>query len=154
MTQNGLYIIKDEFFKRFPNSHWVDNKNEKPPFFFAIKDQNGLLWMIPLSSQVDNIKAKIAREEAKRGKGNCIYYHIGQVAGRERGFNIGNMFPITENYILRSWTIGGKPYIVQETNVVEAITRKSLKFLNLVDSGTIRPQVDIMAIMRILTEDK
>lgn len=154
MTQNGLYIIKDEFFKRFPNSHWVDNKNEKRPFFFAIKDQNGLLWMIPLSSQVDNIKAKIAREEAKRGKGNCIYYHIGQVAGRERGFNIGNMFPITENYILRSWTIGGKPYIVQETNVVEAITRKSLKFLNLVDSGTIRPQVDIMAIMRILTEDK
>lgn len=153
MTQNGLYIIKDEYFQRFPNSRWVDNKSETRPFFFAVQDKSGLFWMIPLTTQVDNVRRKIAKDEERRGKGNCIYYHIGLVAGKERGFNIGNMFPITESYILRSWTINGTPYVVQDANAIEQVTRKSLKFLKLVSSGTIHPQVDILAIKRMLLAD-
>ena len=153
MTLNGLYIVKDEYFQRFPNSHWVDNKSETRPFYYAIKDRRGLYWMIPLTTQVERTKAKIARDELKHGAGNCIYYHVGLIAGRERGFNIGNMFPVTENYILREWTIGGTPYIVRDSNVIAAVSSKAEKFLSMVRRGAVHPQVDIMAVMRALLGD-
>jgi len=41
-----------------------------------------MYWLIPLSTQIDKHKKKITNIEAKRGKGNCLIYHIGVIADR------------------------------------------------------------------------
>ena len=59
----GLYFIKDQYFYDFPSKHWMLNKGEKRPHYYALKDNSGIVWMIPMSSQVENYRQKIAREE-------------------------------------------------------------------------------------------
>ena len=90
----GLYSIKDSYFSDFKRPYWMDNKNEGRPYYYLLQDSDGVHWVIPLSSQVENYERKIVREEAKRGAGNCIYYHIGKIASAKRVFLIGDMFPV------------------------------------------------------------
>jgi hypothetical protein len=52
---NGLYTIKNDYFDDFPDINLKNNKNEKRPFYYCVKDEHNLLWMLPLSSS----KAKV-----------------------------------------------------------------------------------------------
>lgn len=49
----GLYIISDQYFLDFPNERYMDNKKESRPHYYAIRDNDGIFWMIPLSSKVE-----------------------------------------------------------------------------------------------------
>lgn len=80
--EHGLYFIKDQYFYDFPSKHWMLNKGEKRPHYYALKDNSGIVWMIPMSSQVENYRQKIARERKlsvlsyrpDRGKRKSVYY--------------------------------------------------------------------------------
>ena len=62
--------------------------------------------MIPLSSRIDKHKG-IVEKKAKAGK-PCDIIHIVKLDdSRESAFLIQDMFPITEEYIEREYTIGG-----------------------------------------------
>ena len=152
--EHGLYIVKDEYFSRFPNNAWTDNKNETRPYYYSFMDLKGIIWLVPLTTQVDNIKAKIKREEDRRGVGNCVYYHVGVIAGKERGFKIGDMFPVTEKYLERSFEIKNVPYFVEDNKLVEALDRKAKKYLNLVERGVIHNARDIISTKYMLLSDK
>ena len=110
-VEHGLYIVSDQYFTDFPSKHWMQNKSERRPHYYALKDKSGIIWLIPMSTQVENYKRKIEREEIKRGKGNCIYYHIGKIAGKERVFIISDLFPVTTNYIVKPYTISSIEYL-------------------------------------------
>lgn len=146
MKSFGLYVIKDQYFFDFPDSGWMDNKGEKRPHYYVLEDSDGILWMIPMSTQVDSYRAKIKREEAKRGIGKCIYYHIGMVGGRERVFVISDMFPITEEYILRPYTINNIPYIVKNSQLNAQLHSKATKFIRLVEQKKMHGKHDIVGI--------
>lgn len=152
--EHGLYIIKDSYFSRFPNSTWVNNKGENRPHFYAISDSSGLMWMIPMTTQVDGIKRKIAKEEQKYGRGNCIYYHVGVIAGEERGFKISDMFPVSDDYILRAYTMHGQEYVVQTKSLIDEIEKRASKFLNMVERNAIKPSRDILGIKSQLIKDR
>ncbi len=152
-NEAGIYIISDDFFKRFPQYSWSDNKNESRPYYYAIRDKDGLLWMIPITSKVVKIQKRIDREESKRGAGNCIFYHIGLIAGQVRGFNIGNMFPVTEKYILHNYTIKNIPYFVKDKKLKDEIRAKANKYLSLVNSHSITPSIDVLSIKKELLSD-
>jgi len=81
MVANGLYKIKDKYYTDFPSDKHIQIKQGRP-FYYAIQDQHGMYWLIPLSTQIDKHKKKITNIEAKRGKGNCLIYHIGVIADR------------------------------------------------------------------------
>jgi hypothetical protein len=147
--EHGLYIIKDQFFSDFPSEYWSWNKAENRPHFYALY-LSGLYWMIPLSSQVEKYKGKIEKIETKRGVGNCIYYHIGLIANVERVFNISDMFPVTEDYILHSYYIGSTPYIVRTNSLIDVIYSKAMTYLNLVRKGQLTNRNDILSIERSL----
>ena len=149
---HGLYTIKDNYFVEYGNGYWVDNKNERRPYYYLLEDADGVKWVIPLSSQVENYKNKIAREEAKRGEGNCIYYHIGPVAGRENVFLIGDMFPIDDSYIKTPFRINKIHYISKNKKLNASIYSKAMRFLKLVSGGHIRSRNDIMGIKKQLME--
>ena len=149
---HGLYTIKDSYFSEFGKGYWVDNKNERRPYYYLLEDADGVKWVIPLSSQVENYRRKIAREEEKRGKGNCIYYHIGMVAGRENVFLIGDMFPIDDSYIKTPFRINEIHYISKNKKLNASIYSKAMRFLKLVSGGYIQSRNDIMGIKNLLLE--
>lgn len=140
----GLYKLKDSYFEKFSSKFLIQNKSEKRPFYCAIRDANGTIWFIPLSTQVESYKLKIERDREKYG--NCLYYHIGKIAGRERVFLIGNMIPIKMEYIRSAFTIKGIPYIVKDGSLIKAITAKAKRYLSLVKARKLRPNLDILKI--------
>lgn len=154
LVVHGLYSVKDKYFEDFKKPYWVDNKNEKRPYYFLFQDKDGIFWMIPMSSQVENYKNKIQREEAKRGKGNCIYYHLGIVASIERVFLIGDMFPVDESYVKAPYTIGPYHYISKNKKLNAEIYTKAMKYLRLIEQGVMKSRNDILGIKRVLVNRK
>jgi len=147
---HGLYTIKDQYFLDFKRPYWIDNKNERRPYYYLLKDKDNILWVIPLSSQVESYTHKIQREEAKRGKGNCLYYHIGPIASVDRVFLIGDMFPISEDYINYPFTIGHLHYVIRNKTINSIVYSKAMRFLKLVECGVIKSRNDILGIKRVL----
>ena len=146
---HGLYIIKDQYFEDFPRPHWVNNKNENRPYYYLLKDKDDILWVIPLSSRVDNYVERIRRLEEKHGKGKCVYYHIAPIASQDRVFLIGDMFPVSEEYISRPYTIDEECYVVKNTNTISAVRSKAMRYLKLVEK-TKKDRNNIMEIKRVL----
>lgn len=149
-VEHGLYIVSDQYFTDFPSKHWMQNKSERRPHYYALKDKSGIIWLIPMSTQVENYKRKIEREEIKRGKGNCIYYHIGKIAGKERVFIISDLFPVTTNYIVKPYTISSIEYIVKNEKMNKEIKRKTLKYLRLLEQHQLSDNNNIIDIKRQL----
>ena len=150
LQQHGIYIVKDEFFTKFSQFDWIYNKSESRPFYYAFPDADGIYWLIPMTSKVENIRTKIARWEEKYGVGNCIYYAIGFVNGKEVGFRVSDIFPITQNYIDREYQYNGCPAVIETKNLNELLERKAKKYLNMVKRGAIRTDKDVYTIRAML----
>lgn len=152
--KSGLYTIKDKYFRDFESDYWVDNKQENRPCYYLFSDKDGIFWMIPMSTQVDNYKEKIKKIEEKRGEGNCIYYHIGLVAGVERVFLIGDMFPVSDEYIKSPYIINHIPYVCRNNNLVASVHSKGMRYLRLVEQGVMKSRNDILGIRQALLNRK
>lgn len=146
MIVNGLYIVQDRYFATFPSDRTMKNKSEARPNYYAIKDRDGIFWMIPLSKQVEKYRNWITRDEKKYGPGKCVLWDISVIAGIERAVLIGNMFPVLPEYIQRAYTIDGIPYIVKNTKTIDRIRKKAMRYLNLVENHRITPVFDILAV--------
>ncbi len=77
------------------------------PHYYCFEDTSaGIYWMIPLSSQIDKYKRIIEKKE-KAGR-SCDIIHIVKLDdSRQSAFLIQDMFPITDAYIEREYTIAG-----------------------------------------------
>lgn len=150
----GLYIVKDQFFSDFPNKNFMENKGENRPHYCAVKDQDGTIWVIPLSSQIEKYEKKILEAEEKYGKGNCTFYHVARIAGKKSAFVICDMFPILEEYIFRPYTISKVPYIIKDKKLIKALNKKSMRFLSLVKQGKAGNSLDVLALKRALLADR
>lgn len=142
---SGLYIISDQFFTDYPNDNYMQNKGEARPHYYAIKDDDGIFWMIPMSTKVDKYRAKIKDTELKHGKNSCFMYYIAPIYGKERAILICDMFPVTEKYILRPYTIDGTPYIVQNKKICKDINTKAKRYLSMVKRGIIASPLNVMS---------
>ena len=146
----GLCILSDKYFQDFPYTELMQNKLESRPYFLAIREENGIIWLVPLSSQTEKYKAAIAKVEKQRGAGGDIYHYVCKVKGKESAFLIGNTIPVTEEYILRPFTVNGIPYVIKNKADIKEIRTRLAKFLALVRQKKIRPYVDIMEMERKL----
>ena len=145
---NGLCVISDQYFTDFPNIRHMSNKHEARPYYLAIHGENGIVWTIPLSSQVDKYQAKISSDEKKHGE--CIFYYIARVKGRQSAFLIGNVIAVVEAYIKKPFTIQGVPFVVEDKADIKKIQSKLKRYLTMVRYGKLRPAVDILGIERQL----
>ncbi|MEG2039240.1 MAG: hypothetical protein RRZ73_05890 [Oscillospiraceae bacterium] len=148
IVQYGLYNVQDEYFETFKSDFLPDNKQENRPYYVTYIDNDNIIWLIPLSSQVESYKIKIEKNMKKHGK--CLFYHIGIVAGKERVFLIGNMFPVTDKYIKKEYTLIGKHYVVGNKSLIKELHSKATKYLRLVADGKLKPNVDILSIKQAL----
>lgn len=147
-VQFGLYKVKDQYFTDFPSNRHMLNKHESRPYYLSVKENNGIIWLIPISSKVEKYREKISADEKKYGE--CLRYHIFRFMKESRAALIGNMIPVTEEYIKGEFTISNRHYIVRDEESIKAIKKRSARYLSLVRAGKLRPYVDILEIERKL----
>ena len=146
----GLYIIRDNYFSEFNTSgKMMSNKYERRPYYCGITMKNGIVWMIPISSQVKKYAASIKDDEEKRGE--CIFCYIARLKDRDSAFLIGDAIPCTEKYIKKAFTVSGKPFVIEDKEDIKEIRRKLSRFISLVRLGKLHPYVDILSIEKKLS---
>ena len=70
--------------------------------FFAFEDpKTGLIWLIPISSQITKYRVYQQKKIARYGRCETILF--GEVLGHQKAFLIQNMFPVTEQYIANQY---------------------------------------------------
>lgn len=137
MTLCGFYILKDEFFTEMNDPYLKNNKNESRPFYYCVREsreEQNIYWMIPLSSRVEKYKRIIgAKLENKRP---CDGLYICKLpSGAESAFLIQDIFPITDKYVERAYTLGSNPLILPYKKDVDAIENKAKKVIRLIKNG-------------------
>lgn len=146
--QYGLCIISDQYFKDFPSVRHMSNKHEARPYYLAVKEVNGIIWVVPISSKVEKYKAKIHCDEEKYG--SSVFHYITKIKGVDRAFLIGNIIPVSEEYIKKPFTMGGMPYVIENREDRKQIQNKVSRYLSLVKNRKLYPAVDILGIERKL----
>ena len=130
MKKTGFYIIKDKFFE----------------------DTNtGIYWIIPLSSQIDKYK-RIVENKEKVGK-PCDIIHIVKLDdSRQSAFLIQDMFPITDEYIEREYTIAGNHLMLTSEHTAKEIEQKAKKVMGMLKRGVkfTPTQPNVLAILEKL----
>lgn len=152
IKEHGLYVVSDRYFEDFPSEHWMWNKGQNRPHYYAIHGKDGLMWMIPLSSKVENYKTKIEREEARRGIGKCLMYYIGYAAGQEQAFIISGMFPITEEYIVKPYTKKTIAVTVGSSKMNRELYDKAKNYLRVLELHKMKDLNNVLEIREKLKE--
>lgn len=156
MIEQGFYIISDEFFKQFPDPYLKGNKNEKRPHCYAILDpKTGLYWMIPMSSRVDKYRSIMEKRE-QSGK-PCDILHIAKLDNsKESVFLIQDIFPVSDEYIARKYTINGNHLRITSENLAKLIVQKSRRTIGLLRRGIkfTFTQADVLKIEKQLIKQK
>ena len=154
MKKTGFYIIKDKFFEDMPDPYLKGNKAGNRPHYYCFEDSStGIYWMIPLSSRIDKYR-RIMEKKEKAGK-PCDILHIVKLDdNRESAFLIQDMFPITEEYIEREYTIAGNHLILTSEHVAREIEQKARKVIGMLKRGIkfTPTQPDVMVILEKLRE--
>ncbi|MGN1277556.1 MAG: type III toxin-antitoxin system CptIN family toxin [Floccifex sp.] len=149
MKRRGFYIIKEKFFEDMSEPYLKGNKSENRPHYYCFEDEKtGIYWMIPLSSRVEKYR-RIIENKQKAGKPCDILHIIKLDHNRESVFLIQDMFPITEKYIEREYTISGNHLILSSERSASEIEKKARKVMGMLKRGIkfTPTQPDVMAIM-------
>lgn len=148
-----FYIISDKFFEDFPDPYLKENKDENRPNYYCFKSENDeIFWMIPVSSKIEKYKKIIKHYETLGRK--CIKVFIIEIAGREMAFLIQDMFPVTEEYIVREFTIKNIPLKLLDTSQIKEIEKRAKKVLALLRQGKklLKTQPNVLEIEKALKQ--
>ena len=156
MKKTGFYIIKDKFFEDMSDPYLKGNKAQTRPHYYCFEDTNtGIYWMIPLSSRIDKY-TKIIEKKEKAGK-PCDILHIVKLDdSRESVFLIQDMFPITDEYIEREYTIAGNHLMLTSEHTAKEIEQKAKKVMGMLKRGVkfMPTQPNVIAILEKLKQSK
>lgn len=128
--KNGVYILKEEFFEKYEDKYLSENRGKGRPFYYVFSDKKfpEILWVVPLTSQIDKVRKSI--EKFGGNEKDCPYYVINHGI-KNSAFNIGNTFPTLEKYIEREYInkFTGSHLIIKNTVVISEIERKAYKII-------------------------
>lgn len=135
MNKCGFYIIKNQFFLDMNDPYLKGNKDENRPHYYCFKDQiDGIYWLIPLSSRIEKYK-RIIEKKTQYGK-PCDTLYIAKLDnGKQSVFLIQDMFPITEDYIEREYTISDEQLFMTSEHTIKAIDKKAKKVMSMLKRG-------------------
>ena len=136
VEEKHFYFIKDEFFEKIQDKQLLKNKengNKRPCYYcFKQKEEDKILWFIPISSKVEKYKEIYIKKLKRYKKVDTIVF--GQVKGKENVFLIQNMFPIVEEYIESKYMYNNRPIEITYS-LQEEIELKANKIISLVKRG-------------------
>lgn len=143
-AESGLYIISNSYFLDFPSIRHMDNKHESRPYYYAVKDDGGLFWMVPISHKVEKYADKIRRDEQRHQR--SIFCYIAKLKGEDRAFLTGNVIPVSSKYIKRPFSVNHVPYVLKNQADAAEIRYRVMRYIALVKEGKLTPVVDILRI--------
>lgn len=156
MKKTGFYIIKDQFFIDVADPYLKRNKGENRPHYYCFKDaKNGVYWVIPLSSRVEKYRT-IMESRIAAGK-PCDTLHIAKLDdAKESAFLIQDMFPVTDEYVEREYTIAGNHLMLTSERLVAEIERKARRVSGMLRRGIkfTPTQPNVNAILEMLQDRK
>ena len=124
MKARGFYVIADRFFMDFPDPYLKGNKGGSRPHYYCLEGSNGLFWIIPTSSKFEKYQ-NIIQKRDNAGKPSD-FLHVAKLDnGKTTAFLIGDMFPVTENYVLREYTFCGNHLLVSSDHLALRLERKA-----------------------------
>lgn len=137
-----FYFIKDTFFDVIDDKELIQNKEngtKRPCYFcFKSKENEKIIWFIPVSTKVDKYKKiydKKIETQKKLGKKPAIDTIVfGYVSNTYSTFLIQNMFPVTEEYIENQY-IKNNVAITLSNKLQQEIIYKANKVLGLYKHG-------------------
>ena len=158
MTLCGFYILKDDFFSKMNDPYLKNNKDGNRPFYYCVKENSELknvYWMIPLSSRVDKYK-RIMASKLNSHKPCDGLYVCKLPSGVESAFLIQDIFPVTDSYIEREFTLGSNHLVLPYQNDIDAIELKAKRVIRLIKNGVkITPtSPNIMKILEVLNAER
>lgn len=152
MKKTGFYIIKDDFFAEANDPYLKGNKEQNRPHYYCFEDsENGIYWMIPLSSRIDKYQ-RIIDKRLAAGKPCDTLYIVELDNNRKNVFLMQDIFPITADYIEREYTIAGNPMMLTSEHVAREIEKRARRVVGLLKRGIkfTPTQPDIAAILAFL----
>lgn len=156
MDINRFYFINEQYYKDFPDTNLMKNKEvvngeeHNRPCFYAIKDREyNIYWFIPFSSQVTKYEKVYNDKIAKYGQCDTIVF--GHVLGKKKAFLIQNICPITDEYINNQYIdiSTNNPVTISES-LAKILEKKARKILTLQRKGKKLIFPDIFKIEDIL----
>ena len=157
MVEDGVYIIKQEFFDLFEEKgcKFKNNKIENRPTFWCMKDNKieGLYWAIPTSKITEgkNMNRIYKYVNMKKGIASC-YYHIGYT-NYPAIYCISSAFPIIEKYVEREYKINGRHLIIKNKQQLENIRKKLKRILSYEQQNNNRLEQKITYIKSVLIKE-
>ena len=122
------YHVKDIYFNKAKDKYLMQNKEQGSyrPILYCVEDkENGILWMVPISSQYDKY-AKIRKKILDKGK-PCKGIVLGEYDGQRAVYLPQNMFPVTFEYLDHVHTKNGNPIPVKKE--LQKVIKKNVKSL-------------------------
>lgn len=129
------YHIKESYFDKVNDDKLMKNKengNYRPTYYCYKEADSQLIWVVPMSTQVEKFRKIAQKSIDKYGECNGIY--IDKFDGKENAFLIQNMFPITEKYISHIHTRNNNPVPVN-ANIKKEVKKRVNKALALLKKG-------------------
>jgi len=138
MIENGLYILKSDFFKLIESLGGDCDKDAggKRPVYCCIKDEliDGLYWAIPtsdISHRSEGQKSRYDRYISFDSKDlRSCYYHKAKTTV-ESIYKISSCFPVTDKYVEHEFTTNGVHVILKRKDDIEEIKRKLKRILSM-----------------------
>lgn len=153
VKEGYVYHIKSEFFDLAKDDMLMKNHEGKAtrPHYFCLKnEEDGIIWMIPMSSKVQKYKV-VVESKIKKYK-QCDTIVIGNYRGKDHAFLLQNMFPITEKYIDHIDTVKGRAIRVAAETRREIVSKVNKIFI-LKEKGINLIFPDVDRIKRVLLEE-
>ncbi|MDD7411469.1 hypothetical protein [Fusobacterium gastrosuis] len=128
IKKNGFYLIKNEFFKKFEENSLPFQKNGRP-VYYCIQDKynDKIFWVIALTTKLNKVEKAF---EKAGGEEKCkIYCRF--PSDKKSAFNIGDIFPITKEYVEREFIKTGKHYQLKDSNLIEKIEKKAITIIKI-----------------------
>ena len=134
MIIRGFFIIEDKFFDDFPDPYLKGNKSENRPHYYCFKSEDNLYWVIPTSTRYEKYQ-HIIDNRNKNGKPTDFLYVAKLDNNKINAFLIGDMFPITEEYIKREYKFNGIQLKITSETIGNQIEKQAKVILGLLKKG-------------------
>lgn len=134
IEEHYLYVIKESFFKKFdPKEMLMINKEENRPHYYCFKGKDELYWIIPFSSKVEKYR-KIENNDIKKYN-KCDKFYFFKMGHKEHVLLIQNIFPISEKYFEKYYTISNNTVKIEDVKKNNEIKNKAENVLKKIKAG-------------------
>jgi hypothetical protein len=130
-----LYFLKDDFWSKIADDYIKkDHETTQRPHYFALQDKKtSLYWLVPCSTQVEKYERIIKAKKAKNKPTDAI--KIVRIQDKKNALLFQDMFPVTENYILKPYIRGGQSVRIADDKVLAEIENNAYKVMKLLRRG-------------------